>query len=63
MRLLADGLLEGRGAGTHGLEIAARFIALESEAMVLEPAGDNESYLQSVPLGAIEPDQERCARN
>jgi len=63
MRFLADGLLEGRGAGTRGREIAARFIASEFEAMVLEPAGDNESYFQSVRLLAIEPDQERCARN
>src|SRR5215467_12187996 len=32
MRFLADGLPEGRGAGTRGLEIAARFIASEFEA-------------------------------
>jgi hypothetical protein len=61
MRFLADDLLEGRGTGTRGHEIAAKFMASEFEAMGLEPAGDNGSYFQSVPLRAIEPDQERTA--
>jgi Peptidase family M28/PA domain len=34
-------------------------MASEFEAMGLEPAGDNGSYFQSVPLRAIEPDQEQ----
>jgi hypothetical protein len=59
MRFLADDLLEGRGTGTRGHEIAAKFMASEFEAMGVEPAGDNGSYFQSVPLRAIEPDQER----
>jgi hypothetical protein len=59
MRFLADDLLEGRGTGTRGHEIAAKFMASEFEAMGLAPAGDDESYFQSVPLRAIEPDQER----
>jgi hypothetical protein len=58
MRFLADDLLEGRGTGTRGHEIAAKFIASEFEAMGLEPAGDGGSYFQSVPLRAIDPDQE-----
>jgi hypothetical protein len=57
MRFLADDLLEGRGTGTRGHEIAAKFMASEFEAMGLEPAGDNGSYFQSVPLRAIESDQ------
>jgi hypothetical protein len=59
MRFLADDLLEGRGTGTRGHEIAAKFIASEFEAMGLEPAGDGGSYFQSVSLRAIDPDQER----
>jgi hypothetical protein len=59
MSFLADDLLEGRGTGTRGHEIAAKFIASEFEAMGLEPAGDNGTYFQSVPLRAIEPDQVR----
>jgi hypothetical protein len=59
MRFLADDLLEGRGTGTRGHEIAAKFMASEFEAMGLEPAGDNGTYFQSVPLRSIEPDQKR----
>jgi hypothetical protein len=59
MQFLADDLLEGRGTGTRGHEIAAKFMASEFEAMGLAPASDNGSYFQSVPLRAIEPDQVR----
>src|SRR5579863_6132134 len=57
MRFLADDLLEGRGTGTRGHEIAAKFMASEFEAMGLEPAGDGGSYFQNVRLRAIEPDR------
>jgi hypothetical protein len=59
MRFLADDLLEGRGTGTRGYEIAAKFMASEFEAMGLKPAGDDQSYFQSVPLREIELDQQR----
>lgn len=57
MRFLADDLLEGRGTGTRGYEIAANFMAAEFEAMGLEPAGENGTYFQSVPLRSIRPDE------
>ena len=38
MGFLADDLLEGRGVGSRGHEIAARFIAAQFEAEGLEPA-------------------------
>src|SRR3974377_2318410 len=50
MRFLADDLLEGRGTGTRGHEIAAKFMASEFEAMGLEPGGEYGTYFQSVPL-------------
>jgi len=59
MRFLADDLLEGRGTGTRGHEIAAKFMASEFEAIGLEPAGDDGGYFQNVPLRAIKPDQGR----
>lgn len=59
MRFLADDLLEGRGTGTRGHEIAAKFMASEFEAMGLEPAGENGTYFQSVPLRSIRPDAGR----
>lgn len=58
MRFLADDLLEGRGTGTRGHEIAAKFMASRFEAMGLEGAGDNGSYFQTVPLRSIRPDKE-----
>jgi hypothetical protein len=58
MRFLADDLLEGRGTGTRGHEIAAKFMASEFEAMGLEPAGENGTYFQSVPLRSIRPQAE-----
>lgn len=50
MRFLADDLLEGRGTGTRGYEIAARYVASQFEALGIKPAGDNGTYFQSVPL-------------
>src|SRR5246127_3878314 len=54
MRFLADDLLEGRGTGTRGHEIAAKFMASELEAMGLEPAGDKGTFFQNVPLRSIQ---------
>ena len=58
MRFLADDLLEGRQTGTRGYEIAAHFMAAEFEAMGLEPAGENGTYFQNVPLRSTRPDEE-----
>jgi hypothetical protein len=55
MRFLADDLLEGRGTGTRGHEIAAKFIASEFEAMGLEPAGQDGTYFQNVRLRSMRP--------
>jgi len=49
-RFLADDLLRGRGTGSREYEIAARYVAAQLEGLGLEPAGDDASYLQSVPL-------------
>lgn len=50
LRFLADDLLEGRAAGTRGYDIAARYVAAEFAKIGLEPAGDEGSYFQRVPL-------------
>jgi len=50
MRFLADDLLEGRGTGTRGYEIAARYVASQFEALGIKSAGDKGTYFQSVPL-------------
>lgn len=43
---LADDLLEGRGAGTRGHELAALYVAAQFARLGIEPAGDNGSYQQ-----------------
>lgn len=48
LRFLADDLLEGRGPGTRGAELAAKYIATQFEAFGLEPAAPN--FLQTVPI-------------
>jgi len=60
MNFLADDLLEGRGTGTRGHEIAAKYVATQFEAAGLEPAGVNGSYLQPVPLREIQVDPRAC---
>jgi hypothetical protein len=50
MAFLADDLLEGRATGTRGYDLAARYVAAQLAAIGLEPAGDDGTWFQSVPL-------------
>ena len=50
MRFLADDALEGRKPGTRGYALAANYVIAQFEALGLQPAGDNKTYLQRVPL-------------
>ena len=54
VKFLAHDLLEGRGTGQRGGDIAAEYIATQFELYGLKPAGDNGSYLQKVPMQGIE---------
>jgi len=54
MRFLSDALLEGRGPGTRGYEIAAHYVATELESIGLQPMGLNHTWFQPVPLRRIE---------
>jgi len=55
VRFLSHDLLEGRGTGQRGGEIAAEYIATQFALYGLKPAGDNGTYLQKVPLVGITP--------
>jgi hypothetical protein len=57
MRFLSDDALEGRGTGSRGYDIAAKFMASQFESLGLQPAGDDGSYFQSVPLRSAKPDE------
>ena len=50
LEFLADDLLEGRGTGTRGYDIAARYVASLFQAAGLEPGGADGTYFQPVPL-------------
>ena len=55
VRFLSHDLLEGRGTGQRGGDIAAEYIATQFALYGLKPAGDNGSYLQKVPMVGITP--------
>lgn len=55
LKYLADDLLEGRGPGTRGGMLAAKYIAAQFEAMGLEPAGPDGSFFQPVALVGMKP--------
>jgi len=55
VRFLADDLLEGRGTGQRGGDMAAEYIATQFSLYGLKPAGDNGNYLQKVPMVGITP--------
>ena len=47
---LSDDLFEGRGPGSRGDQLAAKYIAAQFERLGLEPAGGNGGYFQPVTL-------------
>jgi Zn-dependent M28 family amino/carboxypeptidase len=55
IRFLASDLLEGRGVGTRGGEIATNYIASQLAIAGAKPAGDNGTYFQKVDLVGVEP--------
>ncbi len=52
VRYLADGALEGRLAGSPGAHCAGEYIAERFAQIGLEPAGENGSYFQELPLAS-----------
>jgi Zn-dependent M28 family amino/carboxypeptidase len=60
-RFLAGDLLEGRGPGTRGDRLAQEYIAAQFESYGLEPAGDNGTYFQRVPLLGMTTDPAKTA--
>ena len=52
---LSHDLLEGRGTGQRGGDIAAGYIAAQFWQYGLKPAGENGTFMQKVPLVGITP--------
>lgn len=53
VRFLSHDLLEGRGPGQRGGDLAAEYIATQFAEYGLKPAGDHGTYMQHVPLVGI----------
>jgi Zn-dependent M28 family amino/carboxypeptidase len=63
VRFLADDLLEGRGPGVRGGDLAARYIATQFELYGLKPAGDNGTYFQQVDFFGMKVNREQTTFN
>ena len=53
VRYLSDDLLEGRGTGTRGGDVAAKYIATQFALDGLKPAGDHGGYLQKIAFTGV----------
>ena len=54
VKFLSSDLLEGRGPGGRGGQLATEYIATQFMLAGLEPGGDNGTYFQPVPLTGIQ---------
>ena len=53
IKFLSSDLLEGRGTGARGGDVAAEYIATQFESAGLKPAGDQGTFFQKVPMVGI----------
>src|SRR6267378_3553205 len=53
VKFLASDLLEGRGTGQRGGDIAAEYIATQFELYGLKPGAENGTYFQDVPMMGV----------
>jgi Zn-dependent M28 family amino/carboxypeptidase len=53
VKFLSSDLLEGRGMGQRGSDIAAEYIATQFALDGLTPAGDQGTYFQEVPMVSV----------
>src|SRR5215813_10630880 len=55
VKFLASDLLEGRGVGVRGGDLATEYIAGQFALAGAKPAGDNGTYFQNLTLVGVEP--------
>lgn len=55
VKFLASDLLEGRGVGARGGELASEYIATQFALSGLKPAGDDGTYFQNLTLVGVDP--------
>lgn len=55
VKFLSSDLLEGRGVGARGGELASEYMATQFALIGAKPLGDNGTYFQKVSLVGVEP--------
>lgn len=55
VKFLASDLLEGRGVGARGGDLATEYIATQFALAGAKPAGDNGTYFQNLTLVGVDP--------
>jgi Zn-dependent M28 family amino/carboxypeptidase len=58
VKFLASDLLEGRGVGARGGDLATEYIATQFALAGAKPAGDNNTYFQKFTLVGVDPQPE-----
>ena len=58
VKFLSSDLLEGRGVGARGGNLATEYIATQLALAGAKPAGDNGTYFQKLTLVGVEPQPE-----
>src|SRR3954463_1677314 len=53
VRFLASDLLEGRGVGTRGGQLAEEYLATAMAGFRVQPAGENGTWFQTVPMVGV----------
>src|ERR1700688_3740192 len=53
VKFLSSDLLEGRGTGQRGGDIAAEYIGTQFALYGLKPAGDDGTFFQNVPMVSV----------
>ena len=62
VRFLSHDVLEGRGVGGRGEELAVEYLAAQLELAGAGPAGENGTYFQTVPLVEIKTQESSSLR-
>ena len=55
VKFLSSDLLEGRGVGARGGDLATEYMATQFALIGAKPVGDNGTYFQKVPLVGVDP--------
>ena len=58
VRFLSSDLLEGRGVGVRGGQLAEEYIAAQLAASGVQPGGENGTYFQNVPMVGVSTQKE-----